>query len=44
MLASADTGLNDNDSAPKKDSETVTQLGLGLALITAVFTEAVPIG
>jgi serine protease Do len=35
MLASADTGLNDNDSAPKKDSETVTQLGLGLASITA---------
>jgi serine protease Do len=35
MLASADNGLNDKDGAPKKGAETVTQLGLGLAAITA---------
>jgi serine protease Do len=35
MLASADTGLNDKGGAPKKDAETTTQLGLGLAAITA---------
>jgi serine protease Do len=35
MLASADTGLDEKDDTKKKDSEAVTQLGLGLAAITA---------
>jgi serine protease Do len=35
VLASADTGLNDKDGPSKKDGESVTQLGLGLAAITA---------
>jgi serine protease Do len=35
LLASADNGLNEKEGAPKKDSESVTQLGLGLAAITA---------
>ena len=34
MLASADTGQGDKPGAPKKDGESITQLGLGLAAIT----------
>ena len=35
LLASADTGADDKKSGGKKDSETVTQLGMGLTAITA---------
>jgi serine protease Do len=35
MMANAEIGDDDKGSAPKKDPEAVTQLGLGLAAITA---------
>jgi len=35
MLASADPGVDDKKGGGKKDSETVTQLGMGLTAITA---------